>query len=52
MIEGADDSTKEKQLQPITNCHRRFSLPKDLCSSRIKLITIAANLPHELAGLL
>ena len=47
-----DGFTTEKSPQPITNCRRCILLPKDLCSSLIKLVAVAANLPHELAGLL
>ena len=47
-----DAFTTEKSPQPITNCRRCILLPKDLCSSLIKLVAVAANLPHQLAGLL
>ena len=46
-----DGFTTEKSPQPITNCRRCFLLPKELCSGLIKLVAVAANLPHELAGL-
>src|SRR6267142_5254856 len=46
------DFTTEKSPQPITNCRFCILLPKNLCSSLIKLVAVAANLPHQLSGLL
>ena|SRR2546428_9563187 len=47
-----DDFTTEKSPQPITNCRFCILLPKNLCSSLIKLVAVTANLPHQLPGLL
>src|SRR5258705_9136690 len=47
-----DGFTTEKSPQPITNCRFCILLPKNLCSSLIMLVAAAANLPHQLAGLL
>src|SRR5882762_8092968 len=47
-----DGFTPEKSPQPIRNCRFCILLPKNPCSSLIKLVAVVANFPHQLPGLL